>query len=88
MLAQKTLRAAGAYRPAAIVLAGGVAANAALRHRLQELADSVGIPQFLPEFQYALDNAAMIGAAGYFRALRGVSADPLTVHAEPNADLV
>lgn len=88
VLVRKTMRAAGKYQPASIVLAGGVAANTYLRNRLQDSARDVGIPVFLPDFKYSLDNAAMIGAAGYFRAMHGVARDPLTLVADPNADIV
>jgi N6-L-threonylcarbamoyladenine synthase len=73
--------------PKSLVLAGGVAANALLRDRLTAAAEDRGIPLYLPPFQYSLDNAAMIAAAGYFRAVQGVSADPLTLRVDPNMDI-
>lgn len=88
VLVQKTMRAAGKYQPASIVLAGGVAANVTLRNRLKDSAANIGIPVFLPDFKYSLDNAAMIGAAGYFRAQRDTAVNPLTLVADPNADIV
>ncbi len=71
-----------------IILAGGVAANLALRDRLTELGGELSIPIFLPPFEYSLDNAAMIAAAGYFRAKAGDFADPLTLSVDPNMDIV
>jgi N6-L-threonylcarbamoyladenine synthase len=88
VLIRKTMKAAGKYSPKGIVLAGGVAANIHLRNRLVEAAAAVNIPVHLPEFKYSLDNAAMIGAAGYYRALRGISVDPTTLVADPNLDIV
>ncbi len=88
VLVRKTMRAAGKYQPASIVLAGGVAANTHLRNRLKDSAVDVGIPVFLPDFQYSLDNAAMIGAAGYFRAKRDSAVDPLTLVVDSNADIL
>ena len=87
VLVQKTMRAAGKYSPASIVLAGGVAANVALRNRLQEAGANVGISVFVPDFKYSLDNAAMIGVAGYFRARAQCFHDPLTLVAHPNLDI-
>lgn len=88
VLVQKTMRAAGKYSPKSIVLAGGVAANIALRNRLTDTAKAVNIPVYLPDFKYSLDNAAMIGVAGYYRALRGISVDPTVLVADPNLDIV
>jgi len=88
VLVQKTMRAAGKHSPKSIVLAGGVAANIALRNRLTDTAKAVNIPVYLPDFKYSLDNAAMIGVAGYYRALRGISVDPTVLVADPNLDIV
>ena len=88
VLVKKTMKAAEKYKPTSIVLAGGVAANLALRDRLKQTCEQAGIPLHVPEFQFSMDNAAMIGVAGYFRALRGVSVDPLTLVADPNMDIV
>ena len=55
----------------ALVLAGGVAANSHLRAALARLADRHGLPFIVPDRTLCGDNAAMIAAAGYFRAERG-----------------
>ncbi len=86
-LVEKTMRTAGKCAPKSIVLAGGVAANALLRNRLTVAAEHRGIPMFLPPFRYSLDNAAMIAAAGYYRAQHGDFTDPLTLVAHPNQDI-
>lgn len=88
VLVQKTMRAAARVQPKAIVLAGGVAANVALRSRLEAACAEAGIPLFLPQFAYTLDNAAMIAAAGYFRFRNGHVSDPLTIKANPSLDIV
>ena len=88
ILAKKTLTAIHKHKPASLILAGGVAANLALRDRLTELAKETEVALFLPPFEYSLDNAAMIAAAGYFRAQAGKFADPLKVKVDPNMDIV
>lgn len=87
VLCKKTAKAIGAHAPASVILAGGVAANIALRERLTALGKTQGVPVFVPPFVYSLDNAAMIGVAGYFRANAHAFADPLTVKADPNMDI-
>ena len=49
-----------------LVVAGGVSANRWLRNRLTEECEKEGINLIIPEMKYCTDNAAMIGAAGYF----------------------
>jgi N6-L-threonylcarbamoyladenine synthase len=85
-LAVEHVRKSGGVK--SIILAGGVAANLALRDRLTELGGELDIPIFLPPFEYSLDNAAMIAAAGYFRAKAGDFVDPLTLSVDPNMDIV
>lgn len=86
-LITKTKMAANEIKPASILLAGGVAANKVLRGRLEMLGKELQIPVFVPPFAYSLDNAAMIAAAGCFRARDEKNvANPLTVVADPNLD--
>jgi tRNA A37 threonylcarbamoyltransferase TsaD len=60
-----------------------------LRARLQKVADEVDLPFFVPPFAYSMDNAAMMAAAGYFRAQdKANEKDPLTVEADPNLEIV
>ena len=89
VLARKTQRAIQQVQPASLIVAGGVSANLALRDRLAEVAEATGVPLFVPPFAYAMDNAAMIAAAGYFRAQSGGNErNPVTVQADPNLDIV
>lgn len=88
ILVKKTMQAAKIHAPHAVVLAGGVAANAVLRARLGDASAALGIPYFVPEFQFSMDNAAMIAVAGYFRFLQGCAVDPRTVYPNPNLDIV
>lgn len=88
VLVQKTLRAIERVKPASVILAGGVAANVALRARLDEACRAVDVPLHVPELQYSMDNAAMIAVAGYFRAQRGDFIDPTQLQADPNMDII
>ncbi len=78
VLAVKAVRAAVAYQAKTLLLAGGVAANTALRERIEtELAavDEEHRPAFaVPRLELCTDNAAMVAAAGYFAIRRGVQA--------------
>lgn len=58
-----------------IVLAGGVSANSVLRAKMQNICSDKGWELFLPELKYCGDNAAMVGAQGYYEALSGTFAD-------------
>jgi N6-L-threonylcarbamoyladenine synthase len=69
-LTAKTVRAAKESAARSIILCGGVAANKALRARLEYESKKIGAYFLVPEFKYNLDNAAMIGAAGYMAYLR------------------
>jgi N6-L-threonylcarbamoyladenine synthase len=56
-----------------LVVAGGVAANFALRLRLEKLAEEVGLELIAPPLKYCTDNAAMIAWAGVERLRLGQS---------------
>jgi N6-L-threonylcarbamoyladenine synthase len=75
VLATKTLRAVEAAAARTIILGGGVAANSVLRQRVADGARALGVPLVVPRPGLCTDNAAMIGAAGYFRARAGARAD-------------
>ncbi|REJ38020.1 MAG: tRNA (adenosine(37)-N6)-threonylcarbamoyltransferase complex transferase subunit TsaD [Bacillota bacterium] len=80
VLAAKTLEAAARYRAASVLLAGGVAANRALRRALEEGARRLGVELRVPPPEYCTDNAAMIAAAGTY-AYRAGRVDNLDLEA-------
>jgi N6-L-threonylcarbamoyladenine synthase len=87
ILAQKSARAladcAGLWpAPRTFVAAGGVAANLALRSRLEAEAAQAGFEFLAPPLRWCTDNAAMIALAGAER-LRAGDVSPLDVQARP-----
>ena len=65
-----------------LVLAGGVAANRAIRAALEKVAAAHGFMLSVPPPALCMDNAAMVAYAGGLKLLRGESA-PLSVGARP-----
>jgi N6-L-threonylcarbamoyladenine synthase len=85
-LATKTVRAAEERAVREVLLAGGVAANLALRERLTADLDAHGVTLRYPPVAYCTDNAAMIGAAAYFHLRRG-ERDGYDLEVRPNLQL-
>jgi N6-L-threonylcarbamoyladenine synthase len=67
----------------ALVVAGGVAANASVRAALEVLAAERGLRFVAPPQALCTDNAAMIAWAGLERLAAGLPADPLDIAARP-----
>jgi N6-L-threonylcarbamoyladenine synthase len=65
------LRLAQPYRPTAFVVAGGVAANKAIRASLERVAGAHRLPFIVPPPEHCTDNAAMIAWAGIEHLRRG-----------------
>lgn len=87
VLVEKTITAAKLTGVWSVALAGGVAANTALRDLFQTRAGEEGFSFFYPLKEYCTDNAAMVGCAGYYHYLAGHTA-PLTQEAFAHYPLV
>ncbi len=83
VLTEHTYRAAEAYHVRTVCLAGGVAANSALRQAMESAAEKRGIVYSQPSLIYCTDNGAMIASAGYFAYQNGERSG-LTLNAVPN----
>lgn len=86
ILTKKTMKALDEYRVTRLIVAGGVAANRGIRERLKTLCAEKNIHLVVPEMKYCTDNAAMIGAAGYFAYQKGRRAG-LDLNAKANDSL-
>ena len=70
-----------------LAVAGGVAANSRIRAEIAREAERLGVRLCLPELRFCGDNAAMIGAQGYYEYLAGHTAD-VTLNAYATKSLV
>lgn len=86
VLADKVMSAVQLTGTKKIVLAGGVAANSALRLRVTENTKKHNISFFCPPLELCTDNGAMIGSAGYFGFIRNKRAD-MKLNAVPGLPL-
>jgi len=86
VLSDRAARALAAFEPgdnpARFVIAGGVAANLAIRARLEAAAATAGFAFTAAPLRYCTDNGAMIALAGAERLNAGFSS-PLDVQARP-----
>lgn len=75
ILMNKLSKAVDQYDIREVALAGGVAANSALRKAMADKRDTDGWNIYIPKISYCTDNAAMIGQQAYFKYRSGLFAD-------------
>ena len=73
-LLPRAMKAADELGYKKLVIAGGVAANSVIRRDFTEAAKQRGLELFIPPLRLCGDNAAMIGAQGYYEFLAGHTA--------------
>ena len=83
ILTKKTMRALKEFGVNNLIVAGGVAANKGLREKLTSLCSEENINLIIPSMKHCTDNAAMIGAAGYYAYKLGRRAN-LDLNAKAN----
>ncbi|MDR1037495.1 MAG: tRNA (adenosine(37)-N6)-threonylcarbamoyltransferase complex transferase subunit TsaD [Deltaproteobacteria bacterium] len=80
VMAVKLASAVTSCRARGAVLAGGVAANGALRRAARDVCSGLGVPLHVPRLSWCADNASMIGYLGALQLERGIN--PLTPSSE------
>jgi N6-L-threonylcarbamoyladenine synthase len=86
ILIEKIVKAAKAYNVRDIVIAGGVAANSAVRRKTEEAGRKNDLVFHFPPLRYCTDNASMIAAAGWHDYKAGRFAD-FNLNAVPNLEV-
>jgi len=86
VLVDNSIEAAKRTNTDTIVLAGGVAANSALRQLMMEKTQENGLTLRYPSPILCTDNAGMIACAAYYELMEGHTAD-MTLNAVPNLRL-
>ena len=86
VLVSRAVAAAKEYGYDKLAIAGGVASNSALRAGMKAACEKEGIRFYYPSPIFCTDNAAMIGAAGYYEYINGARAG-WDLNAVPNLKL-
>ncbi|MDO4813512.1 MAG: tRNA (adenosine(37)-N6)-threonylcarbamoyltransferase complex transferase subunit TsaD [Gemella sp.] len=87
ILEVKTKKAIEDFGVKQLIVAGGVAGNGELRNRMTNLSSELGIELLIPKMEYCSDNAAMMGAVGYYYHKHNLFTDPLTLNARSSISL-
>jgi N6-L-threonylcarbamoyladenine synthase len=91
VLVEKSYNAIEEYNPKQFIIAGGVSANETLRHNLDNKLKQLKVkyrPEvFYPLQKYCMDNATMIGTAGYYQTKQGNYTEWKNLEADPNLSL-
>ena len=85
-LIEHAVRAIDEFKMDKFAIAGGVASNATLREGIRKACEKKGVAFYHPSPILCTDNAAMIGAAGYYEYLAGTRSG-LDLNAVPNLKL-
>lgn len=88
MLAEHAVELARMENISNIAMAGGVAANGALRETLTELAKQYGINVYYPSKRLCTDNASMIASEAYVQIRSGADFSDFTLDAHATLSLV
>lgn len=86
VLVEHAMMAVEEYKMGKFAIAGGVAANTALRSAMEKACKERGVEFYHPSPVYCTDNAAMIGTAAYYEYLAGKTAG-WDLNAVPNLKL-
>ena len=86
VLVEHSLHAVKEFGYDRFAIAGGVASNSALREAFERECRKRKIAFYCPSPLLCTDNAAMIGAAGYYQYIRGACSS-YDLNAEPNMKL-
>ena len=85
VLVNKSIKAINEFDAKMFLIAGGVAANKGLRHKINEKIKQVKV--VIPAFQYCTDNAAMIGIAGYHQYQKNQQTDDMSLNGKSRLKL-
>jgi N6-L-threonylcarbamoyladenine synthase len=87
VLVEKSVKACCNNKLKKLCVAGGVSANSYLRERLKKICPEYDIKLFMPDLKYCTDNAAMIGAQGYYNYISGKGLADMSLSAQPHLQL-